>query len=61
MGPIAKVRLVLFILCLDQPGFTICWVVHARALCGFGWFNEHLSIWIYLSYYSCNARILYAC
>jgi hypothetical protein len=27
-----KVWLVLFILCLDQPGFTLCWVELARAL-----------------------------
>jgi hypothetical protein len=33
MGPIVKVRLALFILCLDQLGFTLCWVAHARALC----------------------------
>jgi hypothetical protein len=32
MGPIVKVRLALFILCLDQPGFILCWVAHARAL-----------------------------
>jgi hypothetical protein len=24
--------LVLFIICLDQPGFTLCWVALARAL-----------------------------
>jgi hypothetical protein len=48
MGPIAKVRLALIMLCLDQPGFTLCWEAHVRALLGFGWFNEHLSIWIYL-------------
>jgi hypothetical protein len=39
--------LVLFILCLDQPGFTLCWVELARAYLGFGWFNEHLFIWLY--------------
>jgi hypothetical protein len=42
-----KVFLVLFVLCLDQPGFTLCWVELARAYLGFGWFNEHLSIWLY--------------
>jgi hypothetical protein len=36
MGHIVKVRLALFILCLDQPGFTLCWVAHARALLGLG-------------------------
>jgi hypothetical protein len=25
MGPMFKVRLVLFIMCLDQPGFPLCW------------------------------------
>jgi hypothetical protein len=39
MVPIVKVRPALFILCLDQPGFTSCWVAHARALLGFGWFK----------------------
>jgi hypothetical protein len=28
---------VLFTLCFDQPGFTLCWVAIARAY--FGWFN----------------------
>jgi hypothetical protein len=26
MGPMFKVLLVLFILCLDQPGFPLCWI-----------------------------------
>jgi hypothetical protein len=32
------------------------WVAHASALRGFGWYNEHLLICIYLCYHSCNAK-----
>jgi hypothetical protein len=56
-----KVGLGLFILCLDQPGFTLSWVELARAL---PWFRVVYWTFInldYLCYHSYKATTLYAC